>query len=196
MYYIYCIYTSDKYCIIYHYISCIHISGWCFGTCVIFPFSWDCHDPPPWSGCTRQAMDSGYPIIPTFHGSNAQTHGSTCLVVNCCPKMQKLWVMLPLCPEMPWIFVARHEKWKCSKDAPETLSKLSDRHQILSLQMPSQSVLTGNPIHSWGTTVPFSSGVCWFPAVPGRMWFLGRLIQTMSGMSGMSETNLGIAGVA
>ena len=59
------------------------------------------HDPPPWSGCTRQAMDSGYPIIPTFHGSNAQTHGSTCLVVNCCPKIQKLWVILPLCPEMP-----------------------------------------------------------------------------------------------
>ena len=198
------------YCIIYHYISCIHISGWWFGTCfmtfhifgmsssqqtksIIFQRgrsttnqiyiwvnyndltatsleSWlirgiipkwpyfrvvnyynlprymytglfllmsRCfpdlhHDPPPTrvAFSSRQAMDSGYPIIPTFHGSNAQTHGST---VQHLPggKAGKLlpkdaetdWVILPLCPEMPWFFCCHStwKSWKCSKDAPETL---------------------------------------------------------------------------
>ena len=78
---------------------------------------------------------------------------------------------------VPWdaLNFCCHSTWKMEvfkRRTRNSLSKLSDRHQILSLQMPSQSVLTGNPIHSWGTTVPFSSGVCWFPAVPGRMWFL------------------------
>ena len=48
----------------------------------------------------------------------------------------------------------------------------SDRRQGLNFYRSNSSsdpqLFTGNPIHSWGTTVPFSSGVSWFPAVPGR----------------------------
>ena len=155
------------------------------------------HDPPPWSGCTRQAMDSGYPIIPTFHGSNAQTHGSTCLVVNCCPKMQKLWVILPLCPEMPWIFVAiRHEKWKCSKDAPETLW-VNSQIDIKFFHCKCHHSQFSQEIRFTAEELQFHSPAGSVDSRPSLgecgSW---RLIQTMSEMSEMSETNLGIAGVA